>query len=75
DEYERFKEWLLDRKFAKRYGNLNERYALALEFMYSTAIRINSAFSNVYWNDIVWETDLKGNEGWTVYAVDKGEKL
>lgn len=74
EEYESFREWLLNKKFAKRYGNLNEKYALALELMYSTAIRIDAAFNKLKWSGIVWETDLMGNKGWTIYVVDKGSK-
>lgn len=74
-EYERFKEWLLNRPFSKRYGDLGKKYALALEVMYSTAIRIDAAFTKITWADIKWETDLLGNEGWTIYVTDKGDKL
>lgn len=74
-DYENLKEWLLNKEFAKRYGNLNERYALALELMYSTAIRIDAAFTAIKWSCIKWETDLVGNEGWTIYVTGKGDKL
>lgn len=75
EEYDNLKTWLLEREFSKRYGNLGEKYAIVLELMWGTAIRIDSIFKNITWNDIVWEEDSSGNEGWTIYALDKGDKV
>lgn len=75
EEYEKFKSWLENRKFAKRYGNLEERYSLALEMMYGTGMRIDAIFNNLKWSGITRETDTMGNEVWIIRAIDKGDKI
>lgn len=74
-EYEKLHEWILNRRFAKRYGNLNEKYALVLETMWCTAIRLNCTFNTLCWDDIVFQTDGLGNKSWVIHARDKGNKV
>lgn len=76
DEYDKFHEWIIEGKeWSNRYSHLAYKYQLALEFMYVTAIRVNSVFSNITWADIKLESDSFGNQGYVVYALDKGNKV
>ena len=74
NHYEMFHEWLLDYKWSSRYEDKREKYALVLRFMFKTAVRIDSTFNNVHWKDFVYEEDINRNEGWVLYALDKGSK-
>lgn len=74
-QYNKLYNWLMEKEFSARYGNLGEKYALVLELMWSTAIRIDSVFTKVTWSDIVWEKDSVGNSSWVIYALDKGDKV
>lgn len=74
-DYEAFSEWLIEREWSKRYAHKGEQYALALKFMYVTAIRVNSTFSNIRWLDIKRNFDNHGNFGYIVHALDKGGKI
>lgn len=74
-DYEAFSDWLLEREWSKRYKNKGIQYALALKFMFSTAIRINSTFNNIHWSDIKQNFDIHGNFGYIIHALDKGGKI
>lgn len=73
--YDEMHEWMLNQKFSKRYRDKNKKYALALEFMYVTAVRVNATFCELKWSNIRREKDFRGNETWVVRVVDKGRKL
>lgn len=75
DDYETFSQWLTDREWSKRYEEKGVQYALALKFMYVTAVRVNSTFSNIKWSNIKPNFDSHGNFGYIVYALDKGSKV
>lgn len=75
DDYEAFGQWLLDREWSKRYQHKGVQYALALKFMFTTAVRVNSTFSNIRWSDIKRNFDNNGNFGYIVHALDKGGKI
>lgn len=75
-EFDMFSEWLVnEREWSGRYENLGYKYRLALEFMHTTAVRINATFKNIKWSDIKYEADNFGNNAWVVYALDKGGKI
>lgn len=75
DDYEAFSEWLLEKGWSKRYADKGLKYAMALKFMYVTAIRIDATFSNIRWKNIRKEIDDYGNETYVIYALDKGNKV
>lgn len=72
-DYQDFIEYLSNLQFSKRYQGKNIQYALVAETMWMTGTRLSAIFENLKWSDIVWETDIMGNEGWTLHVVDKGE--
>lgn len=74
-EYDAFYEWLITKNFSKRYADKGIKYAAALKFMYTTAVRIDATFQNIKWSNFVREEDFYGQIGWTIYALDKGEKV
>lgn len=74
-DFERLHAWVLDYPFSKRYSGKNKKYALALRFMFVTAIRIDSVFNNIHWNNIKLEEDAFGNTSYVIYALDKGAKV
>ena len=66
EDYKLLKQWFLDKKYAKRYGNLNVKYALVVELLWTTSIRIDEAFTKLTWEDIKWEKDSFGRLGWNI---------
>lgn len=74
-DYDVCYDWLMNKEFSKRYHDKGIKYAAALKFMYTTAIRIESTFANIKWKNIVRTEDFIGQEGWTIYAKDKGDKV
>lgn len=74
-DYDLFCEWLIERDWSSRYQGRGVKYALALKFMYVTAIRVNSTFNNIHWKNINKEIDDYGNASYVIYALDKGDKV
>lgn len=74
-EYDEFHDWLLERDWSTRYADRGVKYALALKFMFTTAIRVHATFNNIRWNNIKLEEDSIGNEVYVIYALDKGDKV
>lgn len=74
-DYEDFSEWLISRDWSKRYQDRGIKYAMALKFMFVTAIRVDSAFNSVKWSNIKKELDDYGNITYVIYALDKGSKV
>lgn len=75
NDFEKLKNWFFNKHYSKRYGNLNERYAMVVELMWVTSMRIEEAFSIFNWNDIYWEEDDYGNTGWTIILQDKKARV
>ena len=73
--YEELTQWFLDYPFSKRYKEKGEQYAVALQFMYITGVRVDATFGNLRWNNIKREEDAFGNEAWVVYVLDKGDRI
>jgi len=70
-----FISWLLTRQFKRtEFDNTGERYAIIVEIMHLTAIRLSATFS-LKWGDIRLEEDSFGNVGYNIYAHDKGSKV
>lgn len=71
--YEDFRDWMMNIRFKKSAWR-GEAYALLLELMWLTGIRISAMF-NLEWDNIRSEIDEVGNLGWVIRVVDKGKKL
>lgn len=67
--------FLKNKKFPKTKTGLGERYAEAMKFMFYTGLRVDATFSNLTWSDFIWEADINGLYGWTIYTLDKGDKF
>lgn len=74
-QYEQLLEWFKNYPFSKRYEDKGEKYAMALKFMHTTAIRVSATFQNLKWNNITFEEDMYGNSAWVINVIDKGDKL
>ena len=74
-EYEQLYAWISNKQFADRYKDKAKKYALVLEVMHCTAIRIDCIFNSLKWDHIKFEADSIGEKHWVIHAHDKGNKI
>lgn len=73
-DYIKMIDWLENDRFSGRFKDKGIKYSLALQFMWTTAARIDATF-NVEWENFYYEEDGNGNLGWNIYVNDKGGKI
>ncbi|MBS4462240.1 site-specific integrase [Aerococcaceae bacterium zg-B36] len=75
ENYLKIMDWLENVRFADspRHKVKGKQYALLLDTMWHTAIRISAIF-NLKWSDIKYEADDFGVMGYVAYPKDKGSK-
>lgn len=75
-DYDECLNWLQNiKQFSKRYEYKRIGYVNVLKFMFVTGIRISATFENAKWSDIKRSEDFIGQQGWTAYVVDKGNRV
>lgn len=72
-ELQNMEKWMNDNKNTQ-WSNRGEKYALLIDFMYKTAIRI-SATLTIRWTDFQIVNSPYGGDWAELYVVDKGHKL
>lgn len=73
-ELDDMKKWLCKKSFAKGHEGLGEKYALLIDFMYKTAVRVTATF-NITWSDFTLLTSPYGGEWAELNVIDKGRKF
>ena len=66
--------WLKKKRYKNDDGHTGEKYAMLIDFMYKTAIRVSAVFS-IKWSDFTLTSSPYGGNWAMLDVIDKGKKL
>lgn len=73
-ELDAIENFLRNREYWQQDEDLGEKYAMLVDFMYKTAIRVTATF-NIKWSDFTLMTSPYGGDWAELRVIDKGKKL
>lgn len=74
-ELKSMEKWLKEKKFSSNLDQeLGAKYAMLIDFMYKTAIRITATMS-ITWEDFTLQNSPYGGDWAILQVIDKGKKL
>lgn len=74
EELKDIENWLKKKRYKNDDGHTGEKYAMLIDFMYKTAIRVSAVFS-IKWSDFTLTSSPYGGNWAMLDVIDKGKKL
>ena len=74
-QIEEFKTWLGNGGNLQRKKQNGILYAIVVEFMFDTGIRLDEVFNKIYWKNIKQKYDSYGQSAWCITSKGKGDKI